>query len=32
MAHRFLLGAMLSAGRRQLFAGPTYDARPVPIG
>jgi hypothetical protein len=31
MAHRFLLGAMLSAGHRQLFAGPT-DARPMPIG
>jgi hypothetical protein len=31
MAHRFLLGAMVSAGRRQLFAGPT-DARPMAIG
>jgi hypothetical protein len=31
MAHRLLLGAMLSAGRRQLFAGRT-DARPMAIG
>jgi hypothetical protein len=31
MVHRFLLGAMISAGRHQLFAGPT-DAGPMPIG
>jgi hypothetical protein len=30
MARRFLLGAMISVGRRQLFAGPT--ARPTAIG
>jgi hypothetical protein len=29
-ARRFLLGAMISVGRRQLFAGPT--AGPMAIG
>jgi hypothetical protein len=30
MARRFLLGAMIPVGRRQLFAGPT--AGPMAIG
>jgi hypothetical protein len=30
MARRFLLGAMISVGRRRLFAGPT--AGPMAIG